>query len=476
MDYQFDLIVIGAGPGGYVPAIKAAGEGMKTAIVEKDFVGGTCLNRGCIPTKTLLHTADLYREMGNCEAIGIHTENTSLSMETLKARKDEVAAGLRKGIEASLKKAKVTCIAGTAMITGNHEVTVTAYDEETDKEPQQSGSGENAAASAQTATYTAKNILIATGSAPVHIPVPGADLPGVVDSDALLDRSQPPYERLVIIGGGVIGMEFASLYQALGSKVTVIEALDKLLANLDKEFGQSVKMLMKKRGVDIHTSASLKKIEKSGDELICTYTEKDQEQTVVADGVLIAVGRRPVSAGLFGPDVQVEMERGRVLVNENFQTSIPNIYAAGDVIGGIQLAHTASAEGLHAVAHMAGKNASVRLDLVPSCVYIDPELASVGLTADQAKAEGIPAKSVKYPMSANGKSFLSNQERGFIKVVYNEEDHKVLGAQMMCARATDMLSIFTTAIANNLTVEEMQKAMYPHPTFSEGIGEVLELV
>ena len=456
MDYQFDLIVIGAGPGGYVPAIKAANEGMKTAVIEKNLTGGTCLNRGCIPTKTLLHTAELYREMQTCEGIGIHTEGIKLSMEALKARKDEVAAGLRAGIEASLKKAKVTCISGSAMITGTHEITVT---------------GEN-----ETSVYTAKNILIATGSVPVHIPVPGADLPGVLDSDILLDRSEPPFERLVIIGGGVIGMEFASLYQSLGSKVTVIEALDKVLANFDKEISQSVKMLMKKRNIDIHTSASLKKIEKSGEELVCTYVEKEQEQTVSADGVLIAVGRKPMSANLFAPDLSVEMERGRVLVNEKFQTTVPSIYAAGDVIGGIQLAHTATAEGLHAVAHMAGKTAPVRLDLVPSCVYLNPEIASIGLTLEQAKANEIPVKSVKYPMSANGKSFLSNQERGFIKIVYGADDHKVLGAQMMCARATDMISVFTTAIANGLTVEEMKRVMYPHPTFSEGIGEALELI
>lgn len=455
MDYQFDLVVIGAGPGGYVPALKAASQGLKTAVVEKDSLGGTCLNRGCIPTKTLLHTAELYREIGNCEPLGVLVEGAALSMETLKNRKDEVISELQKGIEAALKKAKVTRITGTAAITAPHEITV--------------ADGENKI------VYTAENILIATGSAPVQIPIPGASLPGVLNSDTLLDRSEPPFGRLVIIGGGVIGMEFASVYQALGAQVTVIEALDRLLGTLDKEIGQSVKMLMKKRGVDIHTGSSVLKIEKSGEEFICTYLEKEKEQTVAADGVLIAVGRKPCTEGLFPSDFQVAMERGRILVNENFQTSQPGIYAAGDVIGGIQLAHTASSEGLHAVAHMQGKTAPVRLDLVPSCVYTDPEIASVGMTADEAKASGIQAKSVKYPMSANGKSLLSNQERGFIKLVYEEDSRRVLGAQLMCARATDMVSTFTTAITNNLTVEDMKKTMYPHPTFSEGIGEVLEL-
>lgn len=234
-------------------------------------------------------------------------------------------------------------------------------------------------------------------------------------------------------------------------------------------------MLMKKRGVDIHTGAMVQKIEKTEKGFSCIYKEKEKEQVVFAEGILIAVGRKPCTNGLFGENIEIQTERGRIAVNEHLQTSIPNIYAVGDVIGGIQLAHVASAEGLHAVAHMAGREEEVRLDLVPSCVYTNPEIASVGLTVDEAKKQEIPVKSVKYPMSANGKSLLSSQERGFVKIVFHEETRKVLGAQMMCARATDMISIFGTAVANGLTVEDMKKNMYPHPTFSEGIGEALEL-
>lgn len=455
MDYQYDLFVIGAGPGGYVPALRAAAYGLKTAVAEKDFVGGTCLNRGCIPTKTLLHSAELYGEIKRAEEFGISTGETKISMEALKNRKIQVTEELRKGIEGAFKKAKITQIKGKAKITGEHEVTVDGEDGKV--------------------VYTADKILISAGSEPVCLPIPGADLSGVLNSDGLLNRGEQPFESLIIIGGGVIGMEFASLYQALGTKVIVLEALDKLLATMDKEFGQSVKMLMKKRGVDIHTGAMVQRIEKTENGFACVYKEKEKEQTVEAEGILIAVGRKPCTDGLFEEHMDIQTERGRIVVNEHFQTSIPNIYAAGDVIGGIQLAHVASAEGLHAVAHMAGKEEHVRLDLVPSCVYTNPEMASIGLTADEAKKKEIPVKSVKYPMSANGKSLLSSQERGFVKVVYHEETRKVLGAQMMCARATDMISIFGTAIANELTVEDMKKNMYPHPTFSEGIGEALEL-
>ena len=455
MDYQYDLFVIGAGPGGYVPAIRAAAYGLKTAVAEKDFVGGTCLNRGCIPTKTLLHSAELYGEIKRAGEFGITTGETAISREALKNRKIQVTEDLRKGIEGAFKKAKITQIKGKAKITGKHEVTV---------------EGEDGAA-----VYTADKILISAGSEPARLPIPGADLPGVLNSDGLLDRGEQPFESLIIIGGGVIGMEFASLYQALGTKVTVLEALDKLLATMDKEFGQSVKMLMKKRGVDIHTGAMVQKIEKTEKGFSCIYKEKEKEQVVFAEGILIAVGRKPCTNGLFGENIEIQTERGRIAVNEHLQTSIPNIYAVGDVIGGIQLAHVASAEGLHAVAHMAGREEEVRLDLVPSCVYTNPEIASVGLTVDEAKKQEIPVKSVKYPMSANGKSLLSSQERGFVKIVFHEETRKVLGAQMMCARATDMISIFGTAVANGLTVEDMKKNMYPHPTFSEGIGEALEL-
>lgn len=453
MAYQYDLIVIGGGPGGYVPAIRAAKEGLRTAVVEQDALGGTCLNRGCIPTKTLLHTAELYEAMQHCEGIGIHAEGVSLSMETLKARKEQVTDELRKGIEASFKKLKITQLRGTGTIVSAHEVLIDGKE-----------------------CCSAEHILIAAGSRPGRVPIPGLELPGILDSDRLLERAEAPFAHLIIIGGGVIGLEFASLYQALGSKVTVLEAMDRLLGNLDREFGQSMKMLLKKRGADVHTSASVQKIEKDGSLFTCTFAEKEQVQTVTGDGVLVAVGRKPCTEGLFAEGVRVEMERGRIVVNKQFQTSVPSIYAVGDVIGGIQLAHMASAEGLHAVAHMTGKTAEVRLDLVPSCVYTNPELASVGITADEAKKQGVPAKSVKYPMSANGKSVLSNQERGFIKVVYREEDHRVLGAQLMCARATDLVSFFTAAIANELTVEDLRKTMFPHPTFSEGIGEALGLV
>ena len=456
MDKKYDLIVIGAGPGGYVSAAAAAGKGMKTAIVEKEYLGGTCLNHGCIPTKTIMHSSELYREINNCEAVGITAENISCNMKKIQQRKQDVIDTLRKGIAGMLKKGRIDLYTGKAKITEPGTVEV-----ETGAEKE---------------LLQTDNILICTGSSPAVLPVPGIDLPGVVTSDELLD-SDIPYKRLVIIGGGVIGMEFASIYNALGAEVTVIEALDRILANMDKEFSQSLKMLSKKRGIDIHTASLVKEIKKGENgSPVCVYEEKGQLFEAEADCILVAAGRRANTEDLFGEKIDVPMEKGKILVNENFQTGVPGIYAAGDVIGGIQLAHAASAEAVNAVCHMKGIPFARDTKVIPSCVYTNPEIASAGITADEAKQLGIETVTAKYPMSANGKSLLSGQERGFIKIVAEAETGKLLGAQMMCARATDMIGTFAEGISNELTAEQMAATVFPHPTFGEGMGEALELL
>lgn len=448
----FDLVVIGAGPGGYVAAIESAKKGMKTALVENRELGGTCLNRGCIPTKTIMHSTELFAELKACEHLGIHVGEASYNMEEIQERKEEVLDQLRSGIAMLMKKNKISVYEGTGSITSPHEVTV---------------QGE------ETTVLSAEKILIATGSVPAMPPIPGADLPNVVNSDALLNRKKV-YQRLAIIGGGVIGMEFASIYSALGCQVTVIEALDRVLANMDKEIAQNLKMILKKRNVEIHTKAKVEEIVEGTDgTLICRYTEKEALQEVEVDGILVAVGRRANTDGLFGEGMEISTDRGKILVNENYQTNYSNIYAIGDVIGGIQLAHVASAEGINAVAHMVNEKLPINMGAIPGCVYTNPEIATVGLSKEEAEAAGISVTTHKYAMAANGKSVLSNQERGFIKVVAEAETGKILGAQMMCARATDMISEFGTAITGGMTLAEMRSVIRPHPTFSEGITEAV---
>lgn len=474
MSDRFDLVVIGAGPGGYEAAIEGAGKGMKVALVENRELGGTCLNRGCIPTKTILHTAELFHELQAGASIGLMTQGASVDMETVQKRKDEVLEQLRKGIAALMKTNKISVYYGTGTILDREHVRVTLAGDGADRED--GGADES---QKEPVVLETGHILIATGSVPACPPIPGSSLEGVVTSDGLLDKKDM-FGHLVIIGGGVIGMEFASVYSSLGHGVTVIEALDRILPTMDKEIAQNLKMIMKKRNVDIHTGAKVEEIIQSEDGcgLICRYVEKDKTNEAKADGILIATGRRAFTGGLITDESSQEirelaMERGRIVTDEKYETSVPGIYAIGDVTGGIQLAHAATAQGRSAVAHMAGEEMAIRTELVPSCVYTNPEIGCVGISADEAKAQGIEVITKKYLMTANGKSILSLQERGFIKVVADSSSHRILGAQMMCARATDMISQFAVAIANELTMEDVAKVIFPHPTFSEGISEAV---
>ncbi len=472
---KFDLVVIGAGPGGYEAAVEGVQKGMKVALVENRELGGTCLNRGCIPAKTILHTAELYHELQSGPSIGLTAREPVIDMEMVQKRKDEVLEQLRKGIASLMKTNRISVFYGTGTILDREHVKVALSGEKTGEKAEEQPDGQKQ----DQVVLETGHILIATGSVPACPPIPGSSLPGVVTSDGLLDKKDL-FEHLIIIGGGVIGMEFASVYSSLGHGVTVIEALDRILPTMDKEIAQNLKMIMKKRNVDIHTGAKVEEILRTEDGagLICRYVEKDKPCEARADGILIAAGRRAYTGGLITDESSQEvkdmaMERGRIVTDETYETSVPGIYAIGDVTGGIQLAHAATGQGRNAVAHMAGENMVIRTDIVPSCVYTNPEIGCVGISADEAKARGIEAVTKKYIMSANGKSILSQQERGFIKVVADSDSHRILGAQMMCARATDMISQFAVAIANELTLEDMAKVIFPHPTFSEGILEAV---
>ena len=282
---------------------------------------------------------------------------------------------------------------------------------------------------------------------------------------------------LVVVGGGVIGMEFACLCSALGTEVTVIEAMDRILPTLDRELGQNLAMLLKKRGVRVHTGAVVERVERQGEALTCTFTAKGKAETAQSDAVLVATGRRPNTAGLFSPRLEdaLGLDRGGIPVNLHFSTRVAGICAIGDVVkGNIQLAHVASAQGINAVSRMAGLRPPMRLEAVPACVYTDPEIACVGSTEAECKENGIPYKTGKYLMSGNGRTVIARGERGFIKVVYHAESGAVLGAQLMCERATDLIGEFTLAVAEGRTVERMAQLIRPHPTFGEGISEAAE--
>lgn len=452
-DYQ--LIVIGAGPGGYTAALHAAKLGLHTAIVERREAGGTCLNRGCVPTKTLLHLSQVYRDAVAASDAGIHADGIHVNMSELFARKRAVSQTLSEGVEELLKRAGVDFLRGAACIQAPGKLSVTDAD------------------GGQTA-YTADQILIATGSVPSLPPLPGLTLPGVLTSDDLLEGTDHLYRSIVIIGGGVIGVEFATFYSDLGCDVTIIEGLDRLLPDLDRELGQNLALILKKAQVTVSLRSPVQCIEPADNGLTVRFTAKGAESAVTAEAVLCAIGRRPYWDNLFAPDLVPETNGKCLQVKDNYETSVPGVYAIGDVSSPIQLAHMAAAQGVACVEKLCGKGSTVDLNLVPSCIYCRPEIATVGLTEAAAKKAGIPVKVGKCVMGGNARTLIADPGRSFMKVVAHAQTRALLGAQLMCVNSTDMISQLSQAIGNHMTPDQLLLAMRPHPTFEESLTEALQ--
>lgn len=453
MDYQ--LIVIGAGPGGYTAALRAAALGLHTAVVECREVGGTCLNRGCIPTKTLLHASQVYRDAVDGASMGVHATNATFDMGEIFAYKRGVSEKLRNGIHGLLKSAKVDLIEGVGRIAAPGQVDITAAD-------------------GAVSRYTAERILIATGSVNVRPPIPGLDLPGVMTSDELLEGCDRLYDSLVIIGGGVIGVEFATFYRNLGCAVTLVEGMDRLLPNMDRELGQNLQQIMKKQGVEVLTNAMVQSLEQTESGLAVHVLQKGAEKTVTGEKVLCAIGRRAYWDGVFAEGMNPETRGKSLKVDENFQTSIPGVYAIGDASSVVQLAHVAAAQGTACVERMCGVADHVDLNMIPSCIYSTPEIAVVGITEAEAKERGIPAVVGKCTMFGNARTVIEDPGRCFMKIVAHAETHEILGASLMCQHASDMISQISAAMVNHQTAEELRRVMRPHPSFEEAMTEALD--
>ena len=453
MDYQ--LIVIGAGPGGYTAALRAAALGLHTAVVECREVGGTCLNRGCIPTKTLLHASQIYRDAVDGAGMGVHAAGATFNMEEIFAFKRSVSEKLRGGIHSLLKSAKVDLIEGVGRIAAPGEVDVTAAD-------------------GGVTRYTAERILIATGSVNVRPPIPGLELPGVMTSDELLEGSDRLYDSLVIIGGGVIGVEFATFYRNLGCAVTLVEGMDRLLPNMDRELGQNLQQILKKQGVEVLTNAMVQSLEQTGDGLSVHLLQKGAEKTVTGEKVLCAIGRRAYWDGVFAEGMIPACRGKSLLVDENYRTSIPGVYAIGDASSVVQLAHVAAAQGTACVERMCGVADHVDLNVIPSCIYSTPEIAVVGVTEAEAKEQGIPAVAGKCIMFGNARTVIEDPGRCFMKLVAHAETHEILGAALMCQHASDMISQISAAMVSHQTVEDLRRVMRPHPSFEEAMTEALD--
>lgn len=446
-----DIIIIGGGPGGYEAAIRGAQLGASVCLIERDEVGGTCLNRGCIPTKALYRNAEIIETLKHADEYGIEIGDFTLNVEKIQSRKESVVKSLVDGISQLLDANKIEVIRGHGVIKDGQTVEV------------QTAGGLIA--------INGRHIIIATGSKPASIPVAGADLPGILTSNEMLNFTEIP-ESLLVIGGGVVGIEFAGIFNAFGSKVTVIDALDQIISFADQDITKRLTQVLKRKGIDIHTKLMVKKIEATETGGFRIYAEgKKGQVTFEGDKLLMAAGRVPNYQQLGLDEAGIKYTKKGIEVNENYQTNIPTVYAIGDVNGLWMLAHVASHHGIHAVEHIMGHPSSINHQVVPSCVFVSPEVATVGLTEEQVEALGRPYETNKFMFAANGKALALGEGEGLVKVI--ELDGKIAGVHIMGPHASDLIHEAALAINQGLGVKEIAGTIHAHPTLAEAFVEAV---
>lgn len=449
---NFDVLVIGSGPGGYVAAIRASQLGKKVGIVERAELGGVCLNWGCIPTKALLRSAEVYGLIKHAKDFGFGVENSSIDFPKVIKRSRDVAGRMSKGVTFLMRKNKIETIAGAAKLTGKNSVEVALND----------GGRQN---------ITADNILIATGARARQIPGMEIDGKRVLSyREAMVVEELPP--SIVVVGAGAIGVEFAYFFRALGSEVTIVEMLPQLLPVEDDEIAKELQKTFKKQGIKIHTGTRVEKMEKGKKDVNLTISKNGKTETLKAEYVLMAIGVQGNIENLGLEDVGIAMEKGWIKVNQNYQTNIPNIYAIGDIIGPPWLAHVASKEGILAVEHIAGfQIVPLDYNTIPGCTYCLPQVASVGYTEKKALEAGYKIKVGKFPLRANGKAVALGEPEGFIKIIYDEKYGELLGCHIIGPEATELITEVTLAKSVEATYMEVLHTVHPHPTLSEIVME-----
>lgn len=452
---QFDVTVIGSGPGGYVAAIRCAQLGFKTALIEKySTLGGTCLNVGCIPSKALLDSSEHFENAKhNFENHGIIINEPKADLARMVARKNEVVEQTTKGINFLMDKNKVTVFEGLGSFESATKIKISKKD----------GSSE---------TIESKYAIIATGSKPSTLPFITLDKERIITSTEALNLKEIP-KHLVVIGGGVIGLELGSVYLRLGSQVTVVEFMDKIIPTMDSALSKELQKVLRKQGMKFMLSTGVQSVERNGDAVkITAKDKKGEEVSVEGDYVLVSVGRRPYTDGLGLENAGVDLdERGRVKVNDHLQTNVSNIYAIGDVVKGAMLAHKAEEEGVFVAETLAGQKPHINYNLIPGVVYTWPEVAGVGKTEEQLKEEGAAYKVGSFPMRALGRSRASGDIDGLIKVLADEKTDEILGVHMIGARAADMIAEAVIAMEFRASAEDIARSSHAHPTFTEAIKE-----
>ena len=452
---QFDVTVIGSGPGGYVAAIRCAQLGFKTAIIEKySVLGGTCLNVGCIPSKALLDSSEhFYNAKHDFANHGIIINDPVADLSRMIARKSEVVDQTTKGIQFLMDKNKITVFEGVGSFESATQIKVTKNDGSTE-------------------TIDSKYTIIATGSKPSNLPFITLDKERIITSTEALELKEIP-KHLIVIGGGVIGLELGSVYKRLGSEVTVVEFMDKIIPTMDGALSKELNKVLRKQGMKFNLSTGVQSVERNGDTVKVTAKDKKGEEVVFeGDYVLVAVGRSPYTKGLGLENAGVDLdERGRVKTNEHLQTNVSNIYAIGDVVAGAMLAHKASEEGTLVAELIAGQKPHINYNLIPGVVYTWPEVAAVGKTEEQLKAEGVAIKIGNFPMRALGRSRASGDVDGFIKVIADEKTDEILGVHMIGARAADLIAEAVVAMEYRASAEDISRMSHAHPTYAEAMKE-----
>jgi dihydrolipoamide dehydrogenase len=458
---EYDLVILGGGTGGYVAAIRASQLGLKTAIVEKGKLGGTCLHKGCIPSKALLRSAEVYATAKHSEDFGVITSEVSFNFVKVQERKNKIIDQLHKGVQHLMKQGKIDVYEGLGRILGP-----SIFSPMPGTISVEMNNGE------ENEMLIPKNVVVATGSRPRTLP--GLDIDGeyVITSDEALELETLP-ASIIIVGGGVIGIEWASMLSDFGVDVTVIEYADTIIPTEDKEISKEMQRLMKKKGIKLVTGAKvLPETLEKGDGVTISAEVKAGLKEFKAEKLLVSVGRQANVEGIGLENTEIQVEKGFIVTNEFYQTKESHIYAIGDVIGGLQLAHVASHEGIIAVEHIARKDPSaLNYDLVSRCIYSNPEVSSVGITEEQAKEKGHKVKVGKFSFRAIGKALVFGESDGFVKIVADEETNDILGVHMIGPHVTDMITEAGLAMVLDATPWEIAHTIHPHPTLSEAIGE-----